>query len=61
MKNNRIICIYVDNFGKIYSTPDEPIEMFQVNGEMASVNWFSKGNEAYNGKYVIYVKWEETL
>ncbi len=47
--------ITVDQIGAIFSAPDRPIETFIVNGEMAPVVWFRRGNEEYNGKYVIQV------
>ena len=59
--NNKIISINVDQIGYVCSEPGEPIEIIQVNGEMAMVNWFRKGNEEYNGKYVIKVEWEKPL
>lgn len=56
----KIKSIVVD-YGKTYtvvSTESEPITIFSVNGEMAPVPWFRKGNTDYNGKYVISVEHE---
>ena len=61
MTDNKILSINVDQIGFIGSTPENPIELIQVNGEMALVNWFRRGNEEYNGKYVIRVVWEKPL
>ena len=58
---NKIVKIIVDQIGFVGAEPGKPIEIFQVNGEMASVNWFRKGTEEYNGKYVISVEWENNL
>ena len=61
MTDNKIIRIIVDQVGMVHAEPDRPIEIIHVNGEMAMVNWFRKGNEEYNGKYVISVEWEKPL
>jgi hypothetical protein len=58
---NKILSINVDQVGMVYADPDTPIETFVVNGEMAPINWFKKGNQEYNGKYVISVEWEKPL
>lgn len=61
MSDNKIESIVVDQIGRIDATPDYPIEIIHVNGEMAPINWFKSGNEEYNGKYVISVRWEKPL
>ena len=33
------------------------IEVFNVNGEMASVFWLRKGKEEYNGKYIEMIRY----
>ena len=40
-----------------YRTEKNSIELFAVNGEMASVNWYRQGKREYNGKYVIVVEY----
>lgn len=49
--------IYVNGIGWIYAD-SEPIEAFTVNGEMALVAWYRKGNEEYNGRYVQCIKYK---
>ena len=36
-----------------------PIERFDVMGEMANVNWYRQGNMEFNGKYVIAIECKE--
>jgi len=50
--------ILVDQYGWIYSGREGQIEEFFVAGEMANVKWFRKGNQEYNGKYVVVVEYE---
>jgi len=50
--------IYIKDYGDfnfIEATEEEPIEEIFYNGEMASVRWFKKGKEEFNGKYVYAV------
>lgn len=61
MIDNKIVSLVVDQVGFVHSDPGSPIEMIEVNGEMALVKWFRKGNTEYNGKYVISVEWEKKL
>lgn len=36
------------------------IEAFTVNGEMAGVTWYKKGNVEVNGKYVERIEYIDT-
>lgn len=54
----KIIKIYVEHIGWIWSDSSGAIEVFSVNGEMASVNWYRKGKEEFNGKFVVTVVYE---
>ena len=47
----------VVDVGFIGSEEEQPIEEFLVNGEMASIKWFRKGNQEFNGKYVIRIEY----
>jgi hypothetical protein len=49
--------ILLSSGGWIYATEDEPIEPFTVNGEMALVTWYRKGNREFNGKYVEIIEY----
>jgi hypothetical protein len=68
VKNTKIKQILVDQIGWIYSSfsdnqvggsGNEPIEVFTVNGEMAPIVWYKKGNNEFNGKYVIQIVYEK--
>lgn len=54
---SKIDKIYVEDIGWIESSDGE-ITMFQVNGEMALVNWYRQGNREFNGKYVIEIDYQ---
>ena len=54
--------MFVENIGWIYSLESDNhdyIEVFFVNGEMALVPWYKKGNREFNGKYVVEVQYED--
>ena len=57
--DREIEAIYCEPIGWVLVNNDNPtpIEIFYVNGEMASLAWFRKGNEEFNGKYVQYVRY----
>ena len=54
---NKIISINVDQIGHIGATPENPIEVIVTPIELGH-NWYKRGNEEYNGKYVIRVVYE---
>jgi len=58
--NRKIRSILIDGQGWKYSSPFELITLIHKNGEMAEVEWFSLGNEEFNGKYVIEINYEES-
>lgn len=53
----KISSINVDQIGHIGSTPENPIEVIVTPIELGH-NWYKRGNEEYNGKYVIRVVYE---
>lgn len=57
MEKTKIIALFVEDIGWVYPK-DVPVEVFQVNGEMALVTWYRIGNEEYNGRYVEYIRYE---
>lgn len=59
MNDKKISQILIDGQGWVSSTTNEPIEWFGVNGEMATVSWYRKGNREFNGKYVVEIIYEE--
>ena len=60
METKTIESIFIDQVGWRYSTDGE-IKVFQVNGEMAPVSWYSQNNEEYNGKYVVLVRYSPKI
>lgn len=65
MNNREIKEIFVDGYGWVHSDsttdrPDNsPIEPFMINGEMASIRWFRKGAQEFNGKYVVVINYKQ--
>lgn len=55
--NRQIESILVEGVGYIYTGREGTIEAFTVNGEMAPVTWYRKGNQEWNGKFVIEVNY----
>jgi hypothetical protein len=53
----KIIKIIVQDVGVIFADYD-PIERFDVNGEMAHVSWYRKGKREFNGKFVIEIQYD---
>lgn len=58
-ENKTINRIYVEPAGYVHAEEGLPIEKFNVNGEMAPVTWYRKGNQEFNGKFVQYVLYNE--
>lgn len=59
MSERKIKRIFFEGETSISSTAEEPIEKFEVNGEMAKVDWYRKGNFEYNGKFVQVIEYYE--
>jgi len=55
--NEKIRSITLSGIGFVSAEKDQPIEEFLVNGEMASIKWFRKGKQEFNGKYVIRIEY----
>jgi len=45
----------------VTATPEQPIESFLINGDMAQITWFRFGNLEFNGKYVAEIGYESSL
>lgn len=58
-ESKRIKSILVEGPGYISDSENNSIETFTVNGEMAPIVWFRRGNQEWNGKYVIEVNYYE--
>lgn len=58
MNMKEIEALFVDEIGWIYAD-NEKIDCFTVNGEMALVFWYRKGNCEFNGKYVVMVRYKK--
>lgn len=58
VKEKIVESILVESIGYIYSD-DDPIENYTVNGEMALVDWYRKGNQEWNGRYVIQITYKD--
>jgi len=54
---NKIIKDFYAMGGWIYAEKEGDIEVFNVNGEMASVFWLRKGKDEYNGKYIEMIRY----
>ena len=60
MKKIKQLLVAVGNDTHIVKATDEkPITLIRKNGEMAFVDWYERGNEEYNGKFVISVNYYE--
>lgn len=40
-----------------YHIEENPIEAFEVNGEVAPVTWYRQGKREFNGKYVLEIEY----
>jgi len=44
-----------EHIPSVFATEENPIERFEKNGEMATVEWFRCGNREINSKFVIEI------
>jgi len=58
--SRQIESILVEGVGYIYTDQGGTIETFTVNGEMAPVTWYRRGDQEWNGKYVIEVNYSKS-
>ena len=55
----KITRLVFDDGGEVRATEQEPITKFEVNGEMALITWFRKGNCEYNPRYIAVIEYEK--